>query len=106
MPAVKTVAERKTLDAWFWAALATSALLTVLIAVLGPRLRTAFVLPVDEGSWFYAWQLAHPTFWSRFTAWSFYGLHQVSVWVIVALAMREKEHAGPGRAGSTSPSSS
>jgi hypothetical protein len=84
---------RRTLDAWFWAALAASALLTVMIAVLGPRLRTAFVLPVDEGSWFYAWQLAHPTFWSRFTAWTLYGLHQVSVWVIVALAMREKPHA-------------
>jgi len=79
---------------WFWAAVGVSALLTVLIAVLGPRLRTAFVLPPDEGSWFYAWQLANPTFWSRFTAWSFYGLHQVSIWVLVVLAMREKVHPG------------
>lgn len=90
---MNTVAKKASVNAWFWAAVAASALLTALIAVLGPRLRTAFVLPVDEGSWFYAWQLAHPTFLSRFTAWTFYGLHQVSTWVLVALAMREKAHA-------------
>jgi hypothetical protein len=87
-----TLKKRGEVQAWFWAGLATSALLTALIALLGPRLRTAFVLPPDQGSWFYAWQLAHPTFWSRFTAWTFYGLHQVTIWVLVALAMREKDH--------------
>jgi hypothetical protein len=90
---MNTVAKKASVNAWFWAAVAASAMLTVLIAVLGPRLRTAFVLPVDEGSWFYAWQLAHPTFWSRFIAWTFYGLHQAAVWALVALAMREKAHA-------------
>jgi hypothetical protein len=51
---MKTLERRSTVNRWFWAAAAASALLTVLIAALGPRLRTAFVLPVDEGSWFYA----------------------------------------------------
>lgn len=92
MTAVDTVADRKKLDAWFWAAVAASALLTGLIALLGPRLSSIPHLP-DQGSAWYYWQLANPTFWSRFTAWTFYGLHQAAVWVLVGLAMREKPHA-------------
>ena len=93
---MSTTAEspRSGVRPWFWAGVAVSFALTALIWVLGPRLREVFVLPQDQGSWFYAWQLANPTFWSRFTAWSLYGLHQVSVWVLVGLAMRERMHAG------------
>lgn len=83
---------RSNVRFWFWVAVVASAALTALIAILGPRLRQAFVLPPDEGSWFYAWQLGSPTFWSHFTAWAFYALHQVSVWILVVLSLREGTH--------------
>lgn len=92
MAAVEGVAERGKLDALFWAAVAASALLTALIAVLGPLLSRFPHLP-DKGAWWYFWQLPARTTWGRLTAWSLYGLHQVSTWVLVALAMREKPHA-------------
>ncbi len=31
----------------------------------------------------YLWQRAEPTFWTRASAWAFYGLHQVSIWYLI-----------------------
>ncbi len=96
-------------------ALAASALLTALIAALGPLLSSVPHLP-DRGASWYFWKLPAPTIWSRLTSWGFYGLHQVSVWILVFLAMRQRDGArdpasaragdsasGRGRSGSGRP---
>ena len=35
--------------------------------------------------WYY-WQLAEPDFWTRFSAWSLYALHQLGLWGLIAWA--------------------
>lgn len=74
----------------FVIALAASVALTALIAALGPLLSSVPHLP-DQGAAWYFWKLPAPTFWSRFTSWGFYALHQISVWLLVFLAMRERQ---------------
>jgi hypothetical protein len=74
-------------------AVAASVALTALTAVLGPLLASVPHLP-DQGAAWYFWKLPQATRWSRLTAWGFYALHQASVWVLVALAMREKARGG------------
>jgi hypothetical protein len=81
-------AETRSLYRTFLIALVTSAVLTALIAALGPLLASVYHLP-DKGASWYFWKLPVPTFWSRLTSWGFYGLHQAAVWVLVVLAMRE-----------------
>lgn len=66
-------------------------LFSALIALLSPRL-TQFIKPADQGSWWYYWQLAEPTIWSRASAWGLYVLHQLSIWVMVTLMIREGNH--------------
>jgi len=85
--------QSRSLKRTFLLAVAASAALTLLTAALGPLLAGVPHLP-DRGSAWYFWKLPAATFWSRFTSWGLYGLHQASVWVLVALSMREKAHAG------------
>jgi hypothetical protein len=84
-------AERPNVTLWFWIAVAASAAMTALIAGLGPLLASVPHLP-DKGSAWYYWQLPARTLGGRLSAWGLYGLHQASVWVLVALAMREGRH--------------
>ncbi len=81
----------RALDSTFIAALVASAALTGFIAALGPLLASVPHLP-DRGASWYFWKLPAPTFWSRITSWGFYGLHQVSVWVLLILGRRENAH--------------
>jgi hypothetical protein len=85
--------ESRSLRVSFIAALVASLLLTFLIAALGPLLANVPHLP-KKGPWWYFWKLPVPTLWSRLSSWGLYGLHQASVWVLVALAMREEKHPG------------
>jgi hypothetical protein len=75
--------------------IAASIALTALIAALGPRLASVAHLP-DKGAAWYYWQSdpATRTFWTRATPWIGYGLHQLAIWLVVVLMMREKPHAG------------
>jgi hypothetical protein len=64
---------------------AVSFLFTLLIWALGSRLDTVTLLPDQGASWYY-WKLPEPTFWSRFTAWGFYLVHQLVSWGLIYYA--------------------
>ena len=68
-----------------WGGIAFSALFTVLIWWAGQRLASVPHLPSQGPAWYY-WKLASPTFWSHFTAWMFYALHQIAFWSLIFYA--------------------
>lgn len=47
-------------------------------------------IPVDRGNWWYYWQLADPTVWTRLSAWVPYALHNISIWFLIAQARRAR----------------
>jgi hypothetical protein len=77
----------------FTLAILVAAGLAGLILALDPLLDSV-PHPPDQGSWWYFWQLSDPTIITRASAWIGYLLHQVSLWVIVVLMMKEKPHPG------------
>ncbi|MEV0582069.1 hypothetical protein [Nonomuraea sp. NPDC050310] len=64
---------------------AASALFTAAIWLLGARLDAVALLP-DRGAAWYYWKLPDPTFWTRFTAWAGYALHQLAFWGLIYYA--------------------
>jgi hypothetical protein len=60
-------------------------LLMAVIVGLGPYSSPDMFLP-DQGSLWYYWKLAEPNFWTRFSAWCLYGLHQLGLWGLIAWA--------------------
>jgi len=79
------ITANKALDSgWALAAgIAFSALFTAFIWVSGNIWPTpAPYLPERPGFW-YEWQLAEPTFWTRATAWGGYLLHQSMLWWLI-----------------------
>lgn len=64
-------------------------LVVALITSLGPYSDTTMLLPDQGDSWYY-WKLATPNFWTHFTAWGFYTLHQASLWWLIACAQRQR----------------
>ena len=65
-----------------------------IIVGLGPYSTPAMFLP-DEGMLWYYWKLPEPTFWTRFSAWLLYGLHQLSIWGLIAWAQaRRPQYSG------------
>ena len=55
------------------------------IVALGPYSDASMFAP-DKGNLWYYWQLSAPDFWSRFTAWGLYALHQLGLWGLIAWA--------------------
>ena len=68
-----------------WGGILFSLAFTVLIWWAGQRLHSVMLLP-DQGAAWYYWKLPSPTFWTHFTAWTFYALHQITVWGIIFYA--------------------
>jgi hypothetical protein len=64
-------------------------LLTGLIVALGPYSSPEMFLE-DQGALWYYWKLAEPDFWSRFSAWSLYALHQLGLWGLIAWAQFQR----------------
>ena len=60
-------------------------LIMVMIVALGPYSSPDMFLP-DQGNLWYYWKLAQPDFWTRFSAWGLYGLHQIGLWALIAWA--------------------
>jgi len=65
-----------------WGGIAFSLAFTALIAWLGPRLDSIALLP-DQGAAWYYWKLPEPTFWTRFSVWGLYLLHQLTAWGLI-----------------------
>jgi hypothetical protein len=68
-----------------WGGIAFSAVFTALIWWAGQGLASVPHL-ADKGAAWYYWKLATPTFWSHFTAWMFYALHQITLWSLIFYA--------------------
>jgi hypothetical protein len=68
-----------------WGGIAFSVAFTALIWWAGQWLVTVPHQP-DQGAAWYYWKLATPTFWSHFTAWMFYALHQITLWSLIFYA--------------------
>ena len=66
----------------FWIGIMLAVGFTGLIGVLGSRLYDVVLLPDQGASWYY-WKLPERQFWPMLTAWSFYTMHQVSVWILI-----------------------
>lgn len=78
-------------DEWkkFWMSICVSLGLVGLIGLLGGRLEDVNLLPDQGASWYY-WKLPEKQFWPRLTAWSFYIMHQVVVWLLIYAAQFKK----------------
>lgn len=74
-------------DHWkvFWSGIILSLVFIGIIGILGSRLNSIDLLPDQGASWYY-WKLPEKEFWPRFTAWSFYALHQICVWLLIYAA--------------------
>jgi len=68
-----------------WGGIAFSLAFTGLIWWAGQRLNAIPLLP-DQGVAWYYWKLPAPTFWSHFTAWMSYALHQITLWSLIFYA--------------------
>jgi hypothetical protein len=68
-----------------WGGIAFSLAFTALIWWAGQRLDSIPLLP-DQGVAWYYWKLPTPTFWTHFTAWMFYALHQITLWSLIFYA--------------------
>jgi len=68
-----------------WLGITFSLGFTALIWWTGQYLFAIPHLP-DQGVAWYYWKLATPTFWSHFTAWTFYSLHQITLWSLIFYA--------------------
>jgi hypothetical protein len=81
----QTISANKAL----WAGILFSLIFIGIIWLLNPLLANIKLLP-DQGSSWYYWKLPQATFWSRFTAWAGYTLHQVVIWALIYYAQKSK----------------
>ena len=78
-----------------WWGLAGCALFVALILLAGPY-DTGVNLAPDKGNWWYYWQRADATVWSRLSAWLPYSVHQLSIWYLIARARAIRPGYGAG----------
>ncbi len=58
--------------------------------LVGPYSDDVILAPDKMQNFWYKWQLAEPTFWTRFTAWGGYASHQIAAWSIIWYAQHKK----------------
>jgi hypothetical protein len=78
-----------------WLGVAFSLAITVAIWALDPLLARIELLP-DQGVAWYYWKLPVPTFWTRFSAWGFYLLHQLSFWWVIWYSQKNRPKYSTG----------
>jgi hypothetical protein len=69
----------------FWLGIVISGIFISIIGMLGYRLDNMELLPDQGASWYY-WKLPNKEFWPRVTAWSFYFIHQILIWLLIYVA--------------------
>ncbi len=79
----------------FWGGILFSLLFTGVIWLAGGWLDTVTLQP-DQGPTWYYWQLPSPTFWTQFTAWGGYLLHQSFMWGTIFYVQRERQRYTSG----------
>ncbi|WP_101757831.1 hypothetical protein [Oceanicoccus sp. KOV_DT_Chl] len=72
----------------WWGVLACILIMGVIIA-LAPY-NDGIVFAVDQGGWWYLWQLPDPSVWTRLSAWGGYALHQLTIWWLIWYAQSSK----------------
>jgi hypothetical protein len=72
------------------ASIAFSVIFIYLIYFFGAKYIHADFLPDQGASWYY-WKLPVATFWPRFTGWTFFILHLISIWYIAYLGSKAKK---------------
>ncbi len=72
-----------------WLGITFSLVITLAIWALDPLLQSIQLLP-DQGVAWYYWKLPEPTFWTRFSAWGLYFLHQLSLWWVIWYSQKGK----------------
>jgi len=72
----------------FWSGILLSLLFVGIIAILGYRLDSIELLPDQGASWYY-WKLPERNFWASLSAWSFYLIHQILVWLFIYFAQNK-----------------
>ncbi len=92
---VFSLEQPSTARAALWGGIAFSLAFTALIWWAGNFLATVPHLS-DQGAAWYYWKLASPTFWSHFTAWFFYALHQIGLWSLIYYAQKNIKKYSPG----------
>ena len=68
-----------------WGGVLFSAVFTGLIWLVGGRLDAIALLPDAGPAWYY-WKLPEPTFWTRFSVWGLYAIHQIGSWGLIYYA--------------------
>ena len=69
----------------YWWGLSSVGLLMALVLLLGPYSDGSEFAP-DRGDFWYLWQLAEPSVWTRLSAWLPYAVHQLAMWYLIANA--------------------
>ena len=74
--------------------------LTALIFAMSPLLEPfrAILLP-DAGPAWYFWKLPAPGLWATVSMWVLYGLHQITVWVLIRRLQQQQKPLHPGGVG-------
>jgi len=85
----RTASSERILPWRHWWGLAGCAAFMGLVFTFAPY-SSDVVFPPDRGAWWYEWQLADATFWTRLAAWLPYTLHQLSIWLLIAHARRAR----------------
>lgn len=72
-----------------WLGLLFSLAIVAAIWALDPLLANIELLP-DQGIAWYYWKLPEPNFWSRFSTWGFYFMHQIAFWLTIWYSQKNK----------------